>query len=211
MKRLRVGVSRHRADKAAEYRGASPLAIGALERDTIRVAIERNGRCRINEVQLADDGADALRLVRLTRKRDTIARIDLIITGKLNRTAEAHFTDKTADVAAICVPNSLGAGDLSALVLSQRELDCLADEATSCSGAVHREAGKIDFACYFNGRASARPNLAHNAHDPASGTFAGLNRSSWDIVQGADTQGRAIVDCANQQAGVSAGRTHGAA
>ena len=143
MKRLRVDTPRHRADKAAEYRIASPVTICALERGTIGAAIERYSRCRINAVQLANSSANAIRFAGFTRKGHAIACINLIIPGKPNRIGEAYFADEAADIATVRIADFGRTGELL-VVRAERELGRLTDEATAGSFANNGETGKIN-------------------------------------------------------------------
>ena len=132
----------------------------------------------------------------------------MIIVSKLNRTTEAHLANETADVGTIYISNIPRASDFSAFVLVQRKLGCLTNKATTSSSSLHREIREINCTRYLNGRASTRPNLAHNA---ASAAITGLNRGSWDIAQSANAQGSAILDLTHEQTSVAAARLDRAA
>ena len=194
---LRIGAPRHRADDAAEYRRTAAVAVSALERATGKR--DRGGRRQIVVVQLTDDGADALRFIKLAREGHTLTRIDLVVTRKRSRRCKAGLADETTDILAVRIANGGGTRNLL-IFCAQRELSRLPDEAAAGSGTFDGERVQVESFRDVDCGARVRTD---EAHDTTGGTAFRLNSGSANGGKGANVQSRAVLDCTHEQAGIT--------
>ena len=134
-------------------------------------------------------------------KIHALARIDLVVVGKLDRAGKTNVADEAAGTFAVRIADVGGTGELL-VVRAQREPGRLTDEAATGGGALDGEHVQVESLRDVDCGACVRTD---ETYDTTGRTACRLNGSSGNI-KGADVQSRAILDRAYEQTGITGAR-----